>query len=177
VGGRVALDRAARWVGGLALKLPSGTNRLTSFFDGGIHDPSLQPGSGAVDVLVSLQTFHGGAPWSWSASGSYQRTSTNDLGYRWGDEAIAAVSGGRSLTRRLRATLQAKLFHRGRSTFQDEGVRSTGQSIVYLSPGFTFSAPTALSPYAVFQIPVYRYVNEMQLAPRGALLMGLSRTF
>jgi hypothetical protein len=29
----------------------------------------------------------------------------------------------------------------------------------------------------VFQIPVYRYVNEMQLAPRGALLMGLSRTF
>ena len=167
---------------GFALKLATGESQLPNTFDGGLHDPTLQPGTGSLDYLVSALYSRGGAPLQWAASASHQFATENDLGYSFGDETIL----GLSLTRTLRAvysratvgaSLQVKAHFRGRSTYLDAPVPSTGSSMVILSPGLRITSPGGLGFYAYLQVPVYRHVNDVQLATRSALLTGVSKGF
>jgi hypothetical protein len=83
-------------VGGLSVKLPSARHRIGGDFDGSILDPTLQPGSGSWDFVSTLQYAGHIAPWlmDWSLSGSYQINTKNDLGYRFGNLALAFVGFG-----------------------------------------------------------------------------------
>jgi hypothetical protein len=166
-------------VGGLSLKLPSARHRIGGDFDGTILDPTLQPGSGSWDFVGSLQYAGHVVPWlvDWSLSGSYQVNTGNDLGYRFGDLTVVAASASRTLKGPLAASLQLKFVHEGRHTFLDEGVPSTGSRIGYLTPGLRLRLPDQASLYGLLQLVPYRYVNETQLAPRAAFLVGVSKTF
>src|SRR5262245_2847731 len=76
---------ASRLNAGLALKLPTGESRTPNVFDGGLHDPMLQPGTGSLDYLVSAQYVRtNGGPVTWTASASQQFTTGNGLDYRFG---------------------------------------------------------------------------------------------
>jgi hypothetical protein len=178
VGLRFSL-RPRRLVAGLALKLPTGDHKVGGEFGGGIQDPSLQPGTGAFDVVGSVQ-------YSWriealglnaSAAGSYQLTSTNDLEYRFGNQAIATLGVARPLTSRFSASLQAKVFHQGRNEYLGLGVPSTGGTYVYVNPGLRFAGPRSFSLFAIVLLSPYRYVNESQLGPRVGVLTGMSKVF
>jgi len=161
-----------------ALKLPTGEFRLISGFDQTINDPTLQPGTGSWDFATGADfTRFGMLGLDWTASASYQANTTNDLEYRFGDDAIGSVTASRTLVGRLGGSLQVKGWHKGRSTFLDRPVPSTGATIVYLTPGLRFAAPAAMSAYAFVQVPVYRYVNEAQLTPRLAFFLGWAKTF
>jgi hypothetical protein len=161
-----------------ALKLPTGEFRLLSAFDHTINDPTLQPGTGSFDFAAGADfTRFGLLGLDWTASASYQANTTNDLEYRFGDDAIGSVSAGRSLVGKLAGSLQVKAWHKGRSTFLDRPVPSTGATLVYLTPGLRFAAPARISVYAFLQVPVYRYVNEAQLTPRVAFFVGWAKTF
>jgi hypothetical protein len=180
VGVRHALGKPARpVVVGLSLKAPTGRYRLESANRGdfGILDPTLQPGSGSFDAVASVQYGRRLAGLDWTVSGSWQWTTENSLGYRFGNETIASVSAGRSIGGPVTGSLQVKAFHKGRSRYLGGDVPSTGTTVVYATPGLRVSAPARTSVYAFLQIPVYRYVNETQLAPRPGILVGVSRTF
>ena len=160
------------------LKLPTGEFRLLSGFDQSINDPTLQPGTGSWDFATGADfTRFGLLGLDWTASASYQANTTNDLQYRFGDDAIGSLSVGRALFGRLGGSLQVKGWHKGRSTFLDRPVPSTGATIVYLTPGLRLAAPASMSAYAFLQVPVYRYVNEAQLTPRLAFFVGWAKTF
>ena len=47
----------------------------------------------------------------------------------------------------------------------------------YLTPGVRVRGPAGVGLYTFFQAPVYRYVNEAQLAPSYGWLVGLTRSF
>src|SRR5437667_9264 len=149
-----------------AVKAPTGNYRLISTFDRTINEPTLQPGSGSVDFVA-------GADFSreevlglnWTASASYQANTTNDLDYRFGNDAIASLSVSRSLVGRLSGSFQVKGWHKGRSAFVGGPVPSTGGTILYLTPGLRVAAPASMSAYAFVQVPAYRFVNEAQLTP------------
>lgn len=184
VGMRYALwgGAAQRLSAGVAVKLPTGDSRLPNTFDGGLHDPTLQPGTGSVDYVLSAQYVRGGAPVQVAASASRQFTTGNDLGYRFGDETIL----GLGVTRTLRAvysrasvsaSVQVKAHFRGRSDYLDAPVPSTGSRMVIFSPGLRVTTPGGLGVYAYLQVPVYRHVNDVQLATRSSLLTGVSKGF
>ena len=184
LGVRYALAGGAsqRLSAGFALKLATGEYQLPNTFDGGLHDPTLQPGTGSLDYLVSALYARGGAPVQVAASASHQFATENDLGYRFGDETIL----GLSLTRTLRAvysraqvgaSVQVKAHFRGRSTYLDAPVPSTGSRMLILSPGLRVTTPGGLGFYAYLQVPVYRRVNDVQLATRSSLLTGVSKGF
>jgi hypothetical protein len=177
VGARWAL-RPRGLVAGFSLKLPTGGYQVSGEFGGGIQDPTLQPGTGAFDFVGSLQyAWRAPLGLGCSAAASYQATTTNDLHYRFGNQFIATAGASRSLTTRLSASLQAKLYHQDRNQYQGVGVPSTGETLVYLTPGLRFSVPKQVSVYAFLLLVPYRYVNEAQLAPRAAVLTGISKTF
>jgi len=179
IGLRQALAHRGALVGGLALKAPLGRYGLMDDYDGTILEPTLQPGSGAWSVVPSLQYSFGALfpDVSWTASASYEATTTNERAYRFGDEAIATLGASRPLGGAVSASLQGKLFHKGRSTYRGTGVASTGTTVVYVTPGLRVRAPAGVGLYAFFQAPVYRYVNEAQLAPRYGWLVGVTRSF
>jgi hypothetical protein len=167
---------------GAGLELPTGEYRLVSpeaLFDIGVLDPMLQPGSGSWDVLLNAQASRrlGAGGLDLTGAFSYQANTTNDLGYSYGDDAIASLALARPLARRLRASLQLKWAHRGRSEYQGGGVESTGGTVVYAIPGLVTTLPARLSLYFFLPVPVYRYVNETQVAPRLSLVLGMAKSF
>lgn len=169
-------------VGGIGLELPTGDYRLVSpeaLFDIGVLDPMLQPGSGSFDLVLNAQCARrlGFRNLDLTGAVSYQANTTNDLEYRYGNDAIASVSVAGRLASWLRASVQAKYTRRGRSDYRGEGVESTGGTVVYAVPGLSAALPTRFSVYLFVPVPVYRYVNETQVAPRISLVAGLSRTF
>ena len=179
IGARYALWGGAsqRLSAGFALKLPTGESELPNTLDGGLHDPTLQPGTGSLDYILSALYARGGAPVQWAASASHQLATANDLGYAFGDETILGVS----VTRTLRAvysrasvgaSVQVKAHFRGRSTYLDAPVPSTGSRMVILSPGLRVTTPGGLGFYAYLQVPVYRHVNDAQLAMRSSRAGG-----
>jgi hypothetical protein len=176
VGARWAVDPAARVVAGLAVKLPTGDSRVVSPFDGGIHDPMMQPGTGSSDLAASVQAGKRALSLDWAFSGSYQANTTNTLGYRYGNDLIGSLSASRTIAGGLSGSVQVKGFFKDRSTYRDEEVPSTGGTIVYLTPGLRWSAAST-SVYAFVQFPAYRYVNDQQLAPSIGVLVGVARTF
>jgi hypothetical protein len=168
-----------RLVGGLAVKTPTGKYKIGGEFGGGIQDPALQPGTGAFDLVGSLQYS-----WStdflrlqWTAAGSYQRTTANTFDYRFGDQAIATLAASRALSSRLSVSLQAKLYHQGYSRFLGEDVPSTGGRFLYVTPGLSVNVGHEISLYSFALLVPYRYVNDAQLAPKFQVLAGVSKTF
>lgn len=169
-------------VGGLALELPTGDYRLVNpeaLFDVGVMDPMLQPGSGSWDLVLSAQASRrvtrGGLDLTGSLS--YQANTTNGLEYRYGDDAVASLGLAGPLGTRVRVSLQLKYTGRGRSEYQGEGVASTGGTIVYAIPGLVTTLPGKMSAYLFLPVPVYRYVNETQVAPRLSVVIGTARSF
>jgi hypothetical protein len=175
IGVRQGLGRSG-FVAGFAFKLPTGRHDIDGDFDGGILDPSLQPGSGSFDFVPSLLYGHSFGKISMAATASYQITTHNDLDYRFGNLAVVALSGSRPVVGRLSASLQLKLVSQTRSDFLGQVVPSTGGRFVYAAPGLRVRLPGQGSVYGVVQLLLDRYVNDMQLAPRAAFLLGFSKT-
>ncbi len=163
-------------VAGFSLKLPTGTDRLGGEFGGGLLDPTLQPGTGSFDFVPSLRYARPALGLDWSMAASYQANTTSSLGYRFGDLTIATLGASRGLGGRLSASLQAKLFHQGRSRFLAAGVPSTGATFLYLTPGLRATVAHGLSVYGFVQLLGHRSVEEQQLAPSFAILAGVSKT-
>jgi hypothetical protein len=171
-----------RLTGAVALRLPTGEYRLPNRYDGGLHDPMLQPGTGSWGYLVSGLYVRGGAPLSWALSASQQFSTENDLQYRFGNETIVATGlthalGAASRRTTVAASVQVKAHFRGRSEYLDQPVPSTGGRMVILSPGLRLTTPGGLSFYAYVQLPVYSHVNEAQLTTRSSILTGVTKAF
>jgi hypothetical protein len=166
-------------VGGFSVKLPSGRHEDGVDYDGGILDPTLQPGTGSFDFVPSLQYSSrlSSLKTDWTVTGFWGLTTTNDLGYRFGNQVVAAATASHVVHRPLTASLQVKYAWNGVSEYQGQVVASTGATYVYVTPGFSARLPGSGAVYALLQIPVYRYVNDTQLAAKVALLLGVSKTF
>ena len=163
-------------VAGFSVKLPTGRYQIGGDFDGSILDPSLQPGSGSWDFVGTLQES-GSLPLglAWSAAASYTATTANDLGYRFGNQAILTGNLSRPVAGRVSGSFQTKLFHQTRSDYTGREVPSTGSTIVYVTPGLHVDVPGNVSLYGFLQLPAYSYVNDMQVGPRVAFLTGISK--
>lgn len=163
-------------IAGMALRLPTGaTGRLDEY--GQVDDPMHQPGTGALGLIGAMQADGRLGRVDWLLSGSYQRSRENDRGYRFGDETIVAAGLSRSVSGPLGLTLQAKTQHVQRNTFRGEPSTSTGATLVSIAPGVRITTPLAGVFYGSVQMPVYRRVNEGQLAPRWIVAMGIAKGF
>lgn len=161
---------------GFALKLPTGaTDRLDEY--GQVDDPMHQPGTGALGVIGTVQADGRIGGVGWLASGSFQKNGENDRGYRFGNETILAVGASRTVSGPLAATLQAKVQHEERNTFLGLASPSTGYTLVSLAPGLRVRTPLSGTFYGSVQMPLYRRVNEGQLAARWIVAVGVAKGF
>lgn len=165
-------------VGGLLVKFPTGQYKLRDS-EGGINEPTIQPGTGSTDFIGSLLYSHQVIPLKaeWFVSGSHRVNRENGLDYRFGDETQASLGFRYKTGRQVTWSLQLNGRRTGRDTFLGAGVPSTGSTLVNLTPGLKLDSDTGTSIYGFVQIPIYEKVNEVNLAPRAGLLIGISHVY
>jgi len=165
-------------VGGLGVKLPSGAYRLLDG-EGAINEPTIQPGTGSTDVVASLYYTHQITPmrFDYFVSGGYARKGENPLDYTFGDESILSVGVDYRTSERVSWSVQINGRRTERDRFLGDSIPSTGATFVNLTPGIRLTGAGGTSFYGFVQVPVYQYVNEVNLAPGPGLLLGVSKEF
>ncbi len=164
--------------GGLAIKLPTGAYTLHDS-EGGINEPTIQPGTGTTDAIVSIHYAHQIVParLEWFVSGAWRDGRKNDLDYQFGDETLLNAGLWHKAGERVTWSVQVNWRRTGRDRFRSQEVPSTGAAFTDLTPGLRLETSTGTSLYGFVQVPVRQDVNEAQLAPRAALLLGVSKSF
>jgi len=165
-------------MGSVSAKLPTGAYKLLDS-EGAINEPTIQPGTGSYDGVITLYYAHHEfpKPVEWFVSGSGRVNGRNPLEYRVGDEVVATFGASYAIGQRWMYSLQLNARHAGRDDYRGEGVPSTGSRSLSLSPGARFRTGDRLELYGYVQVPVYQDVNEDQLAPRCGFVFGFSKTF
>jgi hypothetical protein len=166
-----------RLVAGLAVKLPSGRSDMQDPFATYILDPMIQPGTGSLDVVGSVQYGYKLAGFDGTLTGSYQWTRANSRDYRFGSDVIAGAGLRRRVKGPVSASFQVKGVYKDHSTFLGQTVPSTGGRILYVNPGVQVALPQRSQAYAFVPFPAYRDVRDQQLTPRFSVLVGVSKSF
>jgi len=183
-------DKTAGIIAGI--KLPTGStdaNFSSGAEAGNPLDPSLQIGTGSTDVI--LGGFFTGAmdEYGWFAQATVQHAvATKSFAgddYRPGD-AYSVNAGVRHAKFGATFTpmLQLNYIHRQQDTGPAAtppdaltGGPATGGTLVYLAPGALYRVGGGTSIYGFVQLPVYQYVNSLQLTPRYTVTIGVQQTF
>jgi hypothetical protein len=165
-------------VGSASVKVPTGAYKLLDS-EGAINEPTIQPGTGSYDGLLTLYyaRHRFPSPLEWFVSGSQRINGRNPLECRVGNETVATGGMSYAVSQRWVLSLQANARHAGRDDYRGQGVPSTGCDSISLSPGLRFRSGDRLELYGYLQLPVYENVNEAQLAPRAGFIVGLSKNF
>lgn len=162
----------------LGVKLPTGQIHVDNSA-GKRAERSLQPGTGTTDLLLGAyfnQMLSDPAS-SWFVQALWQQPLNKrenfepghrisaDLGYRY--EASSKVG--------LLAQINTLFVARDRGLEAEPA--DTGGKFVYFSPGATFAVTPKAQLYGFVQLPVYQYVNGVQLTADWSLAAGVSVRF
>lgn len=163
------------------LKLPTG--RSDAVFDSGplrgeIIDRGLQAGSGTTDVVLGLS--YAGVLYG-RLDGFAQAQLRQPLdradGFRPSTEGDLNLGLRWRANRRLTPQLQLNAKIEGRETGAEADYDNSGSTVLFLSPGATFSVDGDLALYGFVQLPVYEHYSGDQLAPDYLLSTGISYRF
>ncbi len=167
-----------QFIAGVGLKFATGEFE-TRNAEGDINEPTLMPGTGSYDPIISGLYNFALIPnaLSFFTSVSHRFTTENTLEYEFGDSTF--VDGGAVYRVNDKVSLSAQINSRisGRDTFKDMPVPSRGATFVNFTPGVTLAANDDLSFYSHVQLPIYQRVNEVNLVPNYGLMLGVSYGF
>lgn len=161
----------------IGVKLPTGQTSI-NFADGTPLDRSLQPGTASTDFIVG--GYHTGQleMFGWFAQGMLQHAMATRGDYRPGD-TITLNAGIRyaKFGQQVTPMLQFNLIHRDRDSGTNALPLYSGGYLAYISPGISVRLGGGTSAYGFIQLPIYQYVNGLQLTPTSTFTLGIRHAF
>lgn len=162
----------------LGMKFPTGRERLVNAGGAEAESP-IQPGTGSYDATVgasSLQTVLGSELFF---SAAYRFNGRGKERYRIGDVFSANAGAVYPLLSWLGLEGQVNLRLNREDDKGDtrEETAKTGGDYLFLSPGLQIKLSEAWRASALAQLPVYQWVNGIQLISDYSLLAGISYRF
>lgn len=162
----------------LGVKLPTGKHDANFASGPGVGqqlDRSLQPGSGSTDIILGVyHTRALGKNWDGFAQAIFQVAVRTKDDYRPGN-SLNLNAGVRYVDW---GSVVPQLQLNARAVRRDSGLNSdpdnTGGRLVYLSPGVTMTVSKSAKVYGFIQLPLYQYVEGLQLSPRWNASVGLN---
>ena len=147
--------------------------------DGERAERTLQPGSGTTDALLGAY-YAQMLPLkdlSWFAQGLLQLPLNSREGFKPG-RRISLDAGLRyDATDRIGLLLQLNALHKTRDAGANAEPEDSGGRSFHLSPGVSVEATKDVRIYGFLQVPLYQYVNGVQLTARRAAVLGISARF
>lgn len=150
---------------------------------GNLLDTSLQPGTGSTDLIVGAY-FVQAVSQNVDAfvNGQFQaavahRLDTPGADYRPGN--LASLSFGLRDAARpdWMPQLQINLSHKSHDQGALADTADTTGTVAYLSPGLSVMVGQGWQAYGFVQLPVYRQLDGVQLAPHWTASLGISTAF
>lgn len=137
-------------------------------------DRGLQPGTGTTDALLGVNYKHLlDKTLEMYEKVSFQSALNSANDYRPGDQ-VSATLGLRDVEfRQFMPQLQLNAKFLQHDTGDQADPISTGGTLVYVSPGFSAEVSKDLVVFAFVQLPVYQYVEGVQLTPDYITSVGL----
>jgi len=162
----------------LGLKLPSGRTNIANA-DGDLAERSLQPGSGTTDVLAGAYYSKDfiEKEWSWFVHGLAQIPLDSHDEFKPGNRLTLDAGVRRAVGDKLALMLQVNALWKGRDSGAQAEPEDSGGKFLFLSPGLSYAFSRSLQAYAFVQLPLYQYVNGVQLVADRAFAVGLSARF
>jgi hypothetical protein len=160
------------------LKLPTGS---TGVRNGAreLAERPLQPGSGTTDVVAGAHTAHA-LPMrdlSWFAQGMLQVPLGARSGYRPGSRFSVDTGVRYDVSDRVGVMLQVNGLYRSRDRGPQAEPADSGGLAFFAGPGLAYAATREVQLYGFLQLPLYQYVNGVQLTPKRAAVIGASVRF
>ena len=175
---RLGASEHSGWgaIGGL--KLPTGRTDVRNA-SGALAERSLQPGSGTTDAILGFYYTRllPDAGWSWFVQPALQLPLNSDDGYRPGRRLSADAGVRYEANERLSLMLQLNLLHRARDAGNQAEPADSGGSSIHLSPGLSYALSREWQVYGFLQLPLYQYVNGVQVTARRSLAVGVGARF
>jgi hypothetical protein len=157
------------------VKLPTGRTNIANG-DGDVAERTLQPGSGTTDAILGAY-IHQRLPQfdaSWFAQVQYQHALKTHDEFKPGDRFGFDVGYRHGITDQFGALIQLNVSIRQRDRGAQAEPEDSGGRTIALSPGLSFAVTPAMQLYAFVQLPVYDYVNGVQLTAKRAYVAGVS---
>jgi hypothetical protein len=159
------------------LKLPTGATDVRNA-EGELAERSLQPGSGTTDLLLGAyfsRQLGSGSSWFTDLQmqqplNSYSEYKPGlrvgwDLGYRYG------------ASDKLTLMIQLNALYKDRDQGLEAEPEDSGGNFLYVSPGLSYVITKNVQLYGFVQLPLYQYVNGVQLTADWAAVAGISVRF
>jgi hypothetical protein len=159
-------------------KLPTGEADVRGG-GGAAAERSLQPGSGTTDAIVGAY-YARSLPadgWSWFAQPQWQVPLNYYRDYRPGRRVMLDLGMRYQANDALSLMLQMNATHRKRDAGSQAEPADSGGTSVFLSPGIGYALSRGWQVYGFVQLPLYQYVNGVQIVAGRAFAVGLSSRF
>jgi hypothetical protein len=159
------------------LKLPTGSTDVRNS-EGELAERTLQPGTGTTDAL-----FGGyfrrmlGTGSSWFADALVQQPLNSHDNFKPGRRVSLDFGYRRELGDKLGLMLQLNFLHRARDKGSEAEPENSGGRFLFLSPGASYALTKDIQLYGFVQVPLYQYVNGVQLTADWAFVAGVGARF
>lgn len=160
------------------LKLPTGRTNIANA-QGDVAERSLQPGTGTTDAILGA-FFHQqltSRPASWFGQVQVQAALKQHDGYAPGAQLTADLGYAHRFAERFSGMLQLNAVFKQRDRGANAEPEDSGGRFLFLSPGFSYDLGERWRLYGFYQLPLYQYVNGVQLTADRALVVGVATRF
>ena len=160
------------------LKLPTGDTDLTND-DGEEAERSLQPGTGTTDPFLGAyyQIQFPASGISLFAQGAYAFPLNSHDDYKPGERFTVDLGLRYEFTEHLALLLQLNAQWRGRDSGAQNEPDDSGGKFVFISPGLSVMVTRNVQLFALAQLPIYQYVNGVQLTANWGATGGIGVRF
>ncbi len=149
--------------------------------------PLVQPTNGSQDIIGYLFFYRGFPQHNFRlfANALYIRKGWNPLGEKFGDYSSVGLFAGKTFFKKLGVTLQVKGEHIGKLkaaenvdllAFYNVDTASTGSKKISFVPQISFTYKS-FTIFGLYELPLYEYVNGVQVASQHQLTFGISYRF
>ena len=159
-------------------KLPTGSYKVTNR-DGERAERTLQPGTGTTDALFGafVRRALPLKELSWFAQGLVQFPLNSREDYKPARRLFLDTGLRYEAGERLALLLQANGLIRGRDSGAQAEPEDSGGRSLWVSPGVSYAFTKNIQAYGFMQLPLYQYVNGVQLVATRSFVFGLSTRF
>jgi hypothetical protein len=159
------------------LKLPTGRTDAKNG-EGDAAERTLQPGTGTTDLLFgSFFRRRVGLTSILFVQGMWQNALDSKDDFQPGARVNLDVGFRSNVTSDAALLVQVNTLLKGKDAGAQAEPDDSGGTFVFLSPGASYALTADWQAYAFYQLPVYEFVNGLQLTAKDSYALGLSARF